>query len=546
MCACLPSRRPRFFYVFLVSLLLNYFVTLTPAQAISIYNRYPWPTLYQSLDIVTENTDYLDAVGTCSRTQGRSFTFSHPDSFKLAGLSVYVYMLRLQSHRFDPSLFKLSLLDPSHKGSFLASGVASTYSQLIDLDLGLNSTFEVFFPLDVNVSGEVSYTALLDCQSSEEDLFQIPESSRLGDGLVSYYDFTSNESSPYPGSGRKILFTTFSPRGAPHFPPVPPPTNKEQSTNNPLPRFHPVIFVHGLGGDPTNFESDTENRNYVRLLTDLGYPKDYIYLYSYGYKYDSIKRVNYYNYQGDVKEIAEGMEVVVSSLSDKHKGQGGDGQVDIVAHSLGNLVTRQYLLTHKDNHRIRRYIAVGAPFKGTWVMALDKNISSFPILGKTTERLLADSILDIYNKENKNAISRNSVASIQATPGSDFLEGPEGINKTNISGIEFYSIYGNINATIRQKVFSKTFERKLDLGDGIILEDSATYAGWVSNSKKFAHNDGVIFDFKVNPGSGALAAQFQIANPKSLRTLHTELLTRPDSQGKILCLLSKDSPNSCN
>ena len=185
---------PRHPEVFVPKDLTFFFLILTayslllspPAQAISIYNRYPWPTLYQSLDIVTENTDYLDAVGTCSRTRGRSFIFSHPDSFKLAGLSVYVYMLRLQSHRFDPSLFKLSLLNPSHKGSFLASGVASTYSQLIDLDLGLNSTFEVFFPLDVNVLGEVSYTALLDCQSSEEDLFQIPESSRLGDGLVSY------------------------------------------------------------------------------------------------------------------------------------------------------------------------------------------------------------------------------------------------------------------------------------------------------------------------------------------------------------------------
>ncbi len=283
------------------------------------------------------------------------------------------------------------------------------------------------------------YTFILECLTDESDLYRVSESSQVSDGEAAYYNSTNQSTTNYYLSGRKILYTTFSEWLSPHFPALASSTtNYPLPTANSPPKYHPVIFVHGLGGTPGAFDgSEDQSRNYVKLLTDLGYPQDYIYLYSYGYKEDG-RGGRYYNYQGDIREIAQGVEVAVNSLSDKHKAQGGDGQVDIVAHSLGNLVTRQYLLTHKDDHKIRRYIGVGAPFKGAWVMGVDKGVKSIPILGKRLESLIADSALSIYNSGRTNRLSKDSQASVQVTPNSDFLEGSNGINRTKINNLEFY------------------------------------------------------------------------------------------------------------
>ena len=348
-----------------VLLLTSYFLILPPSVlANSIYNRSPWPEAYKGLDFEKDNTDFEDAAHPCFRTAGRSFKVTHKDSFKLSGLSVYVYVPNRQEPRFSRDLLRLSFLDSASQ--VLVNKVSPSYSAVISRDGNAQPTFEVYFPLNLNVAGGIPYTANLECLS-DEDLLRIVESSRVGDGLTEYYDATTGKVFPYYMTGRKLLFTTFSERLSAHFPSFAKATEGRPSlaTNSP-PKFHPVIFVHGLGGSPSAFDgSEDQSRNYVKLLTDLGYPSDYIYLYSYGYKEDG-RGGRYYNYQGDIREIAQGMEVAVATLSDRYKAQGGDGKVDIVAHSLGNLVTRQYLLTHKDNHKIRRYVGVGAPFKGAW------------------------------------------------------------------------------------------------------------------------------------------------------------------------------------
>ena len=537
MSACKFFPRRVLFTVFLI--LDSCFLLLSgPAFANSIYNRSPWPPAYQGLDVEKENTDFQDAAHPCSRSHGRSFQVTHPEGFNLFGLSVYVYVPNSQDGKFNSNLFRLSFLDTNNHQ--LSTNISPTYSGVLWMDGGGRTT-EVYFPLGISINGGVTYTAVLECLTDEPDTFRVPESSRVPDGLITgYYDSTTKTTSPYYMEGRKVLFTTFSPRNSPHFPPVPPPTNNEQSTNNPLPKFHPVILVHGLGGDPANFESDSENRNYVKLLTDLGYPRDYIHLYSYGFKYDPLKRVNYYNYQGDVKETAQGMEVVVNSLSELNKSQGGNGQVDIVAHSLGNLVTRQYLLTHKDNHRVRRYIAVGAPFKGAWPMGVDAGISSLPLVGKPIEKAIADLFVKKLNEDRPSSrpLDKSSMAYAQVTPGSGYLNE---LNKTSITGVQLYEIYGDLRVTLNQKIFRKNFQRKIDVGDGLILAESATYSNWSDNSKKFAYNDGAVLDLKFKKADGVLAADLVVTDMKSVRTLHGDLLTRKDSQDKIMCLISKEN-----
>ena len=541
MSACKFFPRRVLFTVFLI--LDSCFLLLSgPAFANSIYNRSPWPPAYQGLDVEKENTDFQDAAHPCSRSHGRSFQVTHPEGFNLFGLSVYVYVPNSQDGKFNSNLFRLSFLDTNNHQ--LSTNISPTYSGVLWMDGGGRTT-EVYFPLGISINGGVTYTAVLECLTDEPDTFRVPESSRVPDGLITgYYDSTTKTTSPYYMEGRKVLFTTFSPRNSPHFPPVPPPTNNEQSTNNPLPKFHPVILVHGLGGDPANFESDSENRNYVKLLTDLGYPRDYIHLYSYGFKYDPLKRVNYYNYQGDVKETAQGMEVVVNSLSELNKSQGGNGQVDIVAHSLGNLVTRQYLLTHKDNHRVRRYIAVGAPFKGSWIAGIDAGARSVPVLGDVAEKYLAKYIFEGINKIRGNKpLDRTSVVYSQLAPGSDYLNA---LNSVQISGIELYTVYGDVNATVRQKIFDVTLEKKFDAGDGIILSQSANYTGWTSNHKRsYSVGGNAVLDLKYERKGSALAAEFSVASLTDIRSLHSDLLTKSEPKKEIKCFLVEENTDGC-
>jgi pimeloyl-ACP methyl ester carboxylesterase len=525
---------------FLPSLLFtSYFLIFSPpAKAASIYNRYLRYPEQNGLDVEKENTDFQDATHPCFRSQGRSFQLTHPDTFKLSGLSVYVFVPGNNEARFSPDFFRFSFLDGSHQS--IITRIAPTYTAVIARG-GAQPTFEVFFPLDVSISGGATYTAVLECLTDDTNLFFVPESSRISDGLTRYHDSTTLQDRDYYMAGRKILFTTFIQRGGPHFPAIA--TNNPQPVTNNQPKFHPVIFVHGLGGDPTNFESDAENRNYVKLLTDLGYPREYIHLYSYGYIYDPLKRVNYYNYQGDVREIAQGMEASVNTLSNLHKSQGGNGRVDIVAHSLGNLVTRQYLVTHRDNHKIRRYIAVGAPFKGAWPMGVDAGIRSFPVLGPYLEKQFSEAIVYLINRTRTDRkLDKSSIVYTELTPNSDYLNS---LNATAISGVEVYALYGDANAIIRQKIFNKNLEKKVDFGDGLILASSASYTDWAKTSNKYAFNDKVIFNVSVQRQGSALATTFQLSDPTMVRTLHSDLLTNANSKQKIECILINENTGGC-
>lgn len=530
--------------LFYLSLSLSSISRLSLA-AVNPINHFSWP--YKGLSPEKDNTDSAyTARDYCSRSYGRSFKMNHKFSFRLSGIVAYVNTPETKAGEasFRPDLFRLSLLD--YNGQTLVKQASPSVSAII-LRRSSNVTFQLGFLFESEISGGVPYTVVLECLTDEKELFAVPESYHVTDGKAQAYDSLTGQTSdlpPYP-NGRQALFTSLIANGAPHFPPItitPTPVAVKEP-----PKYHPVILVHGLGGTPGAFDgSEDPQRNYVKLLTDLGYPSDYIHPYSYGYKDDG-RGSRYYNYQGDVREIASGLETVVKALSERHKAEGGDGKVDVVAHSLGNLVTRYYLMKHKDNHKIRRYVAIAAPFKGSWVMGVDKGIRSMPILGSFIESLMANSILTAYNKDKVNKLAKDSIASIQASPRSDFFEGNDGINKTIINQLDLFTVYGDISATIRQKLFTKTFERKISLGDGLILPDSASFSAWNSNSaKKFVYNDGVLMDVKFNRTSNALAAELQLDNPKSIETFHTDLLTRNDSQGKILCLISSESTSSCD
>jgi hypothetical protein len=93
----------------------------------------------------------------------------------------------------------------------------------------------------------------------------------------------------------------------------------------------PVVFVHGLLGDPTNF---------IVLRRALG-----------GRRFASFRYSPRLDHQGLAEELARVIEGVCRAT--------GAPQVDVVGHSLGGVVAR-YLVETGGTRRVRRLVTLGA------------------------------------------------------------------------------------------------------------------------------------------------------------------------------------------
>lgn len=530
-------------FLFSITLLLSFpFLFLAPsALAASIFNRTPWPEVMRGLTEEEDNTGYQDAAHPCFRTQGRSFKVTHGLTVKLSGISLYVYVPGRNERQFDRDVFRLSLKDSNNQ--LLTTNISPAYAGIIYREDSGSPTFEVFFPLDFNVTGGLSYIFTFECLTDDPDLYRVSESSRVPDGEAAYYDSTNSQTKTYYMSGRKILYTTFAENFAVHFPALTASPSLSLANSQLLiatPKYHPVIIVHGMGGAPDAFLDDSRGMNYKKLLTGAGYPENYILLYNYGYKDDGRGRW-VYNYQGDVREIALGMESAVKTLSEKHKADGGDGKVDILAHSLGNLVTKQYLVTHKDNHHVRKYIAVGAPFKGSWIMDFDQGVKEIPGVGKYAESslsLLGRSLAFKFKILNKDQpLSQDSPAAQQVRSDSAFLKELNAYGRFP-SDVQVSTILGDINATFEQKIFNLMIRKKTSLGDLVILPESAGYFPGVSTTE-LVFSDSVTARATLIKSSNAYA---QITWPalESLRYEHTNMLKQEDVKSRIVNILTNE------
>jgi pimeloyl-ACP methyl ester carboxylesterase len=103
-----------------------------------------------------------------------------------------------------------------------------------------------------------------------------------------------------------------------------------------VPHPTPVVLVHGLLGDPTNF-------NGLRsFLTDRGIGN----FASFSYR----PRIDYQNL---APLLGETIEAVCR--------ESGTPSVDVVGHSLGGLIAR-YLIELGDGTRVRRLVTLGSPY----------------------------------------------------------------------------------------------------------------------------------------------------------------------------------------
>src|SRR5262245_53945458 len=98
----------------------------------------------------------------------------------------------------------------------------------------------------------------------------------------------------------------------------------------------PVVLVHGLFGDPTNFIT---LRSFLRARGIR--------------RFASFSYLPRLDYQRLATRLAERIEAV--------RRETGANRVDVVAHSLGGLVAR-YLVAHTTNAPVRRLVTLGSPY----------------------------------------------------------------------------------------------------------------------------------------------------------------------------------------
>lgn len=105
----------------------------------------------------------------------------------------------------------------------------------------------------------------------------------------------------------------------------------------------PIVFIHGYAGG--NFNWDTM----VSRFKASGYPSSKLYRFSYN-------SLIYSN-----KTSASQMSSYVNNV----RANNGNAAVSVIAHSNGGLVTRWYRVKLGGASKMRRFITLGTPHKGT-------------------------------------------------------------------------------------------------------------------------------------------------------------------------------------
>ncbi len=121
-------------------------------------------------------------------------------------------------------------------------------------------------------------------------------------------------------------------------------------------KIYPVILIHGLNASYDDWQNNS-NGIFYELQGD-GY--DMSLVSSFAYPPGENNEIR----DGDVYAIAARLNQEIEILSQQSQMAGGPEKVDIVAHSLGGLITRQYLSQHLSNHKIGKFIDIGTPHSG--------------------------------------------------------------------------------------------------------------------------------------------------------------------------------------
>jgi len=186
-------------------------------------------------------------------------------------------------------------------------------------------------------------------------------------------------------------------------------------------------------------------------------------------------------------------------------------------------------------------VAVGAPFKGSWIMDLDQGIREVPGVGSRVEKGLATAFSFYVKKaglmSGDRSLSSGSPAAQQVLSSSVFLRDLNDPSKAP-KDLSVYSLYGDVSLTLSQKIFKSSVKKKLSVGDGVILPESATYLPGISPNL-IAFSESAVSDAVLSKN---VDASFSIEMPKleSITLFHNTMLSHREVKDKILSILTSD------
>ncbi len=279
------------------------------------------------------------------------------------------------------------------------------------------------------------------------------------------------------------------------------------------PKHNPVIFVHGFGGYPEEWDTGEKKAYKERILElyrqdDPEFPEEWLVSYSYGYDINGK-----YDYQGRIENISAGMNQLVPFLSNEHKYYGGDGKVDIVAYSLGGIVSRNYLYNNSEDHHINKLITIASPHQGVDWLNYEVNVRNCTFVqcfGRSN--ILKSTAQYFLNKRRE----PGREISLLSTPVSQLTRSGNQyyLDKltSNITGISGYTLYGNIALKTEYRLFGVKIHKELSVGDGLVLTHSAKELPEISNEQATEYFDGITISPQILMVNGMYELNFDIPN----------------------------------
>ena len=300
------------------------------------------------------------------------------------------------------------------------------------------------------------------------------------------------------------------------------------------PKYNPVVFIHGLGGKPEDWENEKENRGYKQMLVSQGFDSSQVSLYSY-YDYNHDGK---YDYQGDVDGISLGLPSLVKSLSEVHKDNGGDGKVDIVGFSLGGLVARSYFGNSSFDNKVGRFIDLATPHQGSWIADLGFAVKNIPGVGppiKSALTKIATALRNVAEKNDQPLDFDNAPAAQQLNKDSNFLKSINKSEKFPSSINDISLLYGDVDLKFCHKIFHMKWCKTIPVGDILMSTESAsTIPGATPKLYPFKQTVEVPLRLKRKTDSaGKTYYEYEPTMPNEIEYSHFQIQNQTEVRNKI-------------
>ena len=191
-----------------------------------------------------------------------------------------------------------------------------------------------------------------------------------------------------------------------------------------LPR--PLVMVHGLNADYTTWEAWYKPGGY---LQQVGYPPSVMNQDGlgehYGYPADTMNtngKLGTYDTRKNAEVLGKYIEMVRTAT--------GADKVDLVAHSMGGLISRLYIARYMPGHVVTRLIMLGTPNMGSNAATLGV-VGTIALLGLGAPGALADFLF-----------APPEPATLQNTPA--YVQNVTNHAATDRKGVHYFAIGGNI------------------------------------------------------------------------------------------------------